>query len=202
MFPYEELMLEDGLADKPILLSYRSQQMLLMALTKMETRYNWFDMEDTAWDELENYIAHTETEILTLIEDYPVTPYIHQAARTTVQNIVANTITPIVFNQGQFDVTNNNRLYAPFDGYATLTAQVQLTGAVNLKWAAIRENGTTIKAKVQIPVAGAFYSFSMAITDVFSTSWYYELIVFGANTATTTVHTEFNPVLSFYGITS
>jgi hypothetical protein len=130
MFPYEELLLENGLADKPVLLSYRTQQMLLMAVQKMEVRYNWLEMDDTTWDELDNYIAQAETEILTEIEDYPMVTTVVYASRASNQAITANTDTAVIWAAGNYDTSNPTRLYVPQDGKIVVQAAVQLTASV------------------------------------------------------------------------
>lgn len=154
MFPYEELLLENGLADKPILLSYRSQQMLLMALTKMENRYGWLEMDDATWDELEDYIAQCETEILTESEPVTYNPILLIATRevATQTLLAANSPNEIVWDTGYFDGSNPTRIVAPDLAIYSVSFNFRVTTTVATAWTiTLVKNGSTEIARITHP---------------------------------------------------
>lgn len=199
MFPYEDLVLENGLTDKPVLLSYRSQQMLLMALSKMEVRHGWLEMDDATWDELEDYIAQCETEILTITDYVPMSGISDAVQRQTALNIAANTPTAITWTIGGYDLSNPTRFDINFNGYIALTGRIQLTSVTaGTKTVLLRRNGTDNLCRVQLPVSGQFFSFSLAWADYVVDGDYLEMIV-QCSTASSIVLTEFDPAMSYIG---
>lgn len=124
MFPYAELVEENGLADKPVLLSYRTQQMLLMALSKMENRYAWLEMDDTQWDELDWYIAEAETEVLTEVESQSNMDRI-SVAHATLQSFTAGIQTAINFQEAD----NGQDVYSVGDFEYSSTGCIRWNGA-------------------------------------------------------------------------
>lgn len=200
MFPYEDVMLENGLADKPVLLSYRSQQLLLMALSEMEKRYNWLTMDDATWDELESYIAETETEILTLVESEAMTITHYLVNRTSTQAIAAGTPTAVTFNSGiSYDAGNPTKLITGA-GKNVLQANVHFTAATApVGYVEIRKNtgiGTLVLARHDLSVVGTNYV-NLAAIDNCDDDDYYELVI-SVNQASTLQNTVFFPSLQAF----
>lgn len=141
-FPYDEIVLENGLVDKPVLLSERTQKMLLMGLSKLENRYSWDEMTDSQWDELSDYIAQAVTE--TIIEqDMNVASY-HAAERGSTQAIAANTDTKIQYQFGATPPQDWN-VPVPSAGICTVTARVYLlSAATGAKRARLLHNDVNI----------------------------------------------------------
>jgi len=54
---------DSGTEDVPLLLSVRSQQLVLSALNKMDSRPAWLEVDDTTWDDIEAALAEAYEEI-------------------------------------------------------------------------------------------------------------------------------------------
>lgn len=179
MFPYEDVIEENGLADKPILLSYRSQQLLLMCLEKMENRYNWLDMDDATWDELESYIAETETEILTESENVTYNPVLWIATRegSTQSLLAANSPNKIIWNVGYFDIPNPTRIVAPDTAIYSVSFNFRVTTAVSTAWViTLVKNGTVEVARLT-PVSGTAVTAALSININLFENDYLEVLI-------------------------
>jgi hypothetical protein len=185
MFPHEDVMLEDGLADKPIFLSYRTQQLLLMAIQKMEVRYNWLEMDDVTWDELDDYIAQAETEILNEIAGLPMLTEFKEASKTNTQALTGGTEASVLFNSGDHEPNPQANRIKPLAGKVTITGFVHLTsGTATQITLAIRKNGTTDIARTAFANTATAQKMTITVPDDGDSDDYYELRVLTNQNAT------------------
>lgn len=139
---YQHILDQNGLADKPVLLSERTQQIVISTIDFYLRRAAWDVMSDTDWDELDASLADAITEILT-IQELPVSTY-HEASRASTQAIAANTDTKIQFNAGATPPQDWN-VPVPSAGICTVTARIVLLSAVaGAKSARLLHNDTEI----------------------------------------------------------
>lgn len=63
-FDWADFSGDSGLADKPLLLSERSQSIILTALDWLQRRYAWADVDDAVWDDIEGATTQALHEII------------------------------------------------------------------------------------------------------------------------------------------
>ena len=121
--PTGDILIANGSSDRPVLLSERSQLIAIKALQIAESRYQWEDMTDIEWDEIESAIGAALTEILTEQAASSMANY-QEIERTSTQSIPANTVTNVIFP----NVTGlGTDVYLLDDGIATINARLAVT---------------------------------------------------------------------------
>jgi microcystin-dependent protein len=55
---------DSGVQDTPLLLSIRSQSLILAALQCVQSRYSWQELSDTEWDDVDGAIASAINEVM------------------------------------------------------------------------------------------------------------------------------------------
>ena len=191
MFPYEDLVQEDGSADRPVLLSYRTQQMLLTALQKMENRYAWLEMDDAQWDELDGYISEAETEILNEIPGLPMLTEFKNAFKTNTQALTGGAEASVLFNSGDHENSPQNNRIKPEAGKVIITGFCHLTaGTATQMTMAIRKNGTDDVVRQSFLNTSLTQRMTISVPDECDDNDYYELRVL-TNQNSTIQNTEF-----------
>jgi len=86
--------------DVPLLLSIRSQQMILAVMQRFQFRSQWLEVDDATWDDIEASIDEAYEEIMEQHETIPAMLDALSATwhRNTDQAIAANTETAIIWN--------------------------------------------------------------------------------------------------------
>lgn len=70
-FVWNEYSSDSGVPSTPLLLSERSQSIILAALDWMQKRYAWHDVSDSEWDDIDGSVAHALHEVMEIsMADY------------------------------------------------------------------------------------------------------------------------------------
>jgi microcystin-dependent protein len=67
LLDWEDFSTDSGVKDTPLLISERTQSLLLTALASIQRRYNWLEVDDTAWDDIDGAIAEAHQEVMTVV---------------------------------------------------------------------------------------------------------------------------------------
>ena len=129
-YPHDDILSADSTRNRAVLLSERTQLILLKVLQSGENQSAWDDTTDAEWDDIDEAIGEAEYEILT--EDNPplMAAQVLYASRASNQAISANTDTAIIWTGGNYNVSNPTRLYVPQDGMIVVQCAVNLTSAI------------------------------------------------------------------------
>jgi microcystin-dependent protein len=55
---------DSGVEDTPLLISIRTQSLLLTALAKIQRRWNWVEVDDAIWDDIDGAISQATHEVM------------------------------------------------------------------------------------------------------------------------------------------
>lgn len=122
---WDDFSSDSGTETVPLLLSVRSQSLILAAMDYIQNRANWLeDTTDADWDEIEKAIGETVEEIIEVNEMPQGTISGARVTRTTPQTITSTGVwTSIIFdaqfsnhNDGYFDSGQPTRLVVPVNG--------------------------------------------------------------------------------------
>ena len=99
-FDWEEYEAQSGTEEVSLLLSERSQQLILSAMNSMLFRENWLAVDDTTWNEIDEAVAEAYEEIMEEIP--PVTETVLGAlvSRTSNESLAANVAELITWQSG------------------------------------------------------------------------------------------------------
>lgn len=98
-FDWDEYSANSGTEDVPLLLSERSQQLILAAMEVLQGRSSWLPVDDATWDDIDAAIGEAYEEIT---EEQAVVLNQQQFGvflRSVDQNLAAATFTPIAFTE-------------------------------------------------------------------------------------------------------
>jgi len=99
--PYRwDVYTDSGTEDVPLLLSVRSQSLILAAMNDLEIRANWETVDDADWDDIEKAIGEAYEEIMEVHETIPdmLNPLSITIQRNTNQTITGGVVTKISWN--------------------------------------------------------------------------------------------------------
>lgn len=82
-----------------LLLSQRSQQLILAAMQSLDSRSSWLTVTDTVWDEIESAISEAYEEILEVQSAMVNQQQFGVYLRSVDQTLPAATFTPIAFTE-------------------------------------------------------------------------------------------------------
>jgi len=63
MYDWDEYVADSGTPDIPLLLSIRSQQLVLSAMDSLRWRENWLETTDAIWDDIDDSVGQAHYEI-------------------------------------------------------------------------------------------------------------------------------------------
>ena len=66
-FDWNDYSTESGTEDVPLLLSQRSQVLILAAMQNLEFRSNWVEVDDATWDDIDAAVGDAYEEIMELV---------------------------------------------------------------------------------------------------------------------------------------
>jgi hypothetical protein len=127
---WDDFSMDSGLPNKPLLLSERSQSLVLSALYWIQHRNTWLSVDDATWDDLDASIAEAIYEVMELVD---MTGTFHgvRAWRDTNYTSTSTTLwQPIEFNQISATADyahgagSTNYLEAPESGWYLVSAGV------------------------------------------------------------------------------
>lgn len=101
------------------------------------------------------------------------------AQRTTDINFSQNLDVPIMWNAGDFDSTNNSRIYADSTGLGIVTASAHIAtlSTANLQYCFIRRNGTDTLSRSHVQAGVANGEYSVSWSGPIASGDYFELCV-------------------------
>jgi len=97
-YDWEEYSSDSGVADIPLLLSIRSQQLILSAMDSLRWRDNWLEADDPTWDDIDDAVGQAHYEIqetLTLPNQQQFGIFLRSVDLT----LAASTFVPIPFTE-------------------------------------------------------------------------------------------------------
>jgi len=198
LYPHDDILLADSTRNRAVLLSERTQLIVIKTLESAEFQSAWQETTDAEWDDLDNAIGQAEYEVLTE-EVTGVNVRTRLARRGATQSIAAGTPTAITWNDGQYDPSFPTHLI-PLTGAITITGFLLVTAAVATQLTlTILRNGDTEIAKQSFFNAATTQRMTLtALDQTGDDDDYYELIVL-TNQASTVSATE-NAYLRTHGL--
>jgi hypothetical protein len=130
LYDWDDFSGDSGVEDTPLLISTRSQSLILSALEKLQPRWAWTEVDDADWDDIEGAIA---SAIFDVTEEVDMTGTFHgvRAWRDTNYTSTSTTLwQPIEFNQISATADyahgagSTNYLEAPESGWYLVSAGV------------------------------------------------------------------------------
>lgn len=164
-YPHVDILSADSTANRAVLLSERTQLILLKVLQSGENQSAWDETTDSEWDDLDESIGEAEYEILTEIEPVTYNPILLIATReaATQSLLAANSPNEIVWDTGYFDVSNPTRIVAPDTAIYSISFNFRVTTAVATAWTiSLVKNGSAEIARLS-PVSGTAVTAALSI---------------------------------------
>lgn len=175
MWNWEDYSANSGTEDVSLLLSQRSQQLVLAAMQSLDDRSSWLTVSDTVWDEVEAAISEAYEEVLELQSAVVNQQQFGVFLRSVDQNLAGNVFTPVAFTEiaaPQFSDDNSwmiqpacTNFILPQAGYYQLSATLVFGALATANNRAIRFDIDGVNAaQILVSVAG---NPSLTISNVF-----------------------------------
>lgn len=126
---HSDLLAENDTQSRVVFVSDRTVAMLLIGLDAIEHRYRWNEPTDSEWDDVTESLGQAITEIL---EPYSVgggMATIKKASRSTNQGLGAGGDVAVVFDTGDYDVSNPSRISVDSDALYLIVGNVQVVSS-------------------------------------------------------------------------
>jgi len=95
---WDNYVADSGAETVPLLLSVRSQQLILSAMDKLDNRSSWLEVDDATWDDIDAAIAEAYQEIIRPMT-LPNQQQFGVFLRSTDLTLPATTFVPIPFTE-------------------------------------------------------------------------------------------------------
>lgn len=66
MLDWEDFSTDSAVEDTALLISERSQSLILTALASIQRRYHWLEVDDATWDDIDGAIAEAHQEVMSV----------------------------------------------------------------------------------------------------------------------------------------
>jgi microcystin-dependent protein len=73
-YDWDDFSGDSGVEDTPLLISIRTQSLILSALASISRRYHWLEVDDATWDDIDGAIAQATHEVMEImaLDSFPV----------------------------------------------------------------------------------------------------------------------------------
>ena len=156
----------DDTVERVVLLSEQTQQIILMAIDSLNYRSAWDEMSDSEWDDLYGRIGDALTQ--TLLEQSGGASVNVETKDVSLSSgfVISGSQTsyPVDWDTGDYDATDNSKVYVENDGRFILTLNVDFDSASsNRGEPEIWVNGSLYAKLIQSSAANRSYSLSTTI---------------------------------------
>lgn len=201
MLDKTDIVSANGTLDSPVLLSERTQLLLITAIDYISSRYAWDDMSDSEWDDLFGYIGAAQSQVLTISESSGAMGIEKKYVERSTDFVISGSQSDvaIAWDTGDYDATNNSRVYVENSGLFIISGSVDIYSAnANRATLLIRKNGTVdLGGSWFAPAVNQSYPFTVSVNLVQGD--YIELTVTTNGTLEINVD-DWTPKMSLLGI--